>query len=400
MSKSKKKESLREKSVSFISSYPPMECGVGIFTYDLICALLELELFNNSEKDKIQVVAVSNKEEYYSYDERVVFDINKQNFKDYHKAADFLNKSETEVICVQHEYGIFGGKDGEYLIALLRDLQKPVVTTLHTIQEKPSESRKDILKKVSKFSKVVVVLNKKGKKLLTELYDVSPKKIKIISHGAPNVLLADTSYYKKHLHAEGRPVIFTFGLIRPSKGLEVAIEAMAEVVKEIPEALYIILGTTHPSFKGEHGESYRSVLKRLVREKDLEKNVVFRNEFVSKVELVKYLKGSDICLTPYLSRDQISSGVLSYALACGKAIISTPYLYALELLKDGRGALVPFKDTDTLAKVLIEIIKDDERREKMRRAAYDFGRAMVWDKVAASYEYTFNSVCSEVGSKL
>jgi len=393
-------ESLREKSVSFISTYPPMECGVGIFTYDLICALVELELFNNSENDKIQVVAVSNKEEYYSYDERVVFDINKQNFKDYLKAADFLNKSETEVVCVQHEYGIFGGKDGEYLIALLRDLQKPVVTTLHTIQEKPSESRKDILKKVSKFSKVVVVLNKKGKKLLTELYDVSPKKIKIISHGAPDVLLTDTSYYKKHLHAEGRPVIFTFGLIRPSKGLEVAIEAMAEVVKEIPEALYIILGATHPSFKGKHRESYRSVLKRLVRDKDLEKNVVFRNEFVSKVELVKYLKGSDICLTPYLSRDQISSGVLSYALACGKAIISTPYLYALELLKDGRGALVPFKDTDALAKVLIEIIKDDERREKMRRAAYDFGRAMVWEKVAASYEYTFNSVCSEVGSKL
>jgi len=400
VSKSKKKESLREKSVSFISTYPPMECGVGIFTYDLICALVELELFNNSKKDKIQVVTVSNKEEYYSYDERVVFDINKQNFKDYLKAADFLNKSETEVVCVQHEYGIFGGKDGEYLIALLRDLQKPVVTTLHTIQEKPSESRKDILKKVSKFSKVVVVLNKKGKKLLTELYDVSPKKIKIISHGAPDVLLTDTSYYKKHLHAEGRPVIFTFGLIRPSKGLEVAIEAMAEVVKEIPEALYIILGATHPSFKGKHRESYRSVLKRLVRDKDLEKNVVFRNEFVSKVELVKYLKGSDICLTPYLSRDQISSGVLSYALACGKAIISTPYLYALELLKDGRGALVPFKDTDALAKVLIEIIKDDERREKMRRAAYDFGRAMVWEKVAASYEYTFNSVCSEVGSKL
>lgn len=393
-------EGLKDKSVSFISTYPPMECGVGIFTYDLVSALMKLDSFSNPGNSKIQVITISDKEKYYSYDESVVFDMNKQNLEDYLRAADFLNKSATDVISLQHEYGIFGGKDGGYLITLLRDLQRPVITTLHTIQEKPTKFRKDILKKVSDFSKKVIVLSKKGKELLTKLYDVSPEKIKIIPHGTPNVLFTDTSNYKKYLHAEGRPVIFTFGLIRPSKGLEVSIEAMVEVAKEIPSVLYIILGATHPSFKGRHGESYRSVLERLVRDKGLDGNVIFRNEFVSRGELVKYLKGSDICLTPYLSRDQISSGVLSYALACGKAIVSTPYLYALELLENGRGALVPFKDPDALAKVIIEIVKDKEKREKMRRAAYDFGRAMVWENVAASYQYAFNFIDSEVGSQL
>jgi glycosyltransferase involved in cell wall biosynthesis len=350
--------------------------------------------FNNSENSKIQVVVISDRDKYYSYDKGVVFEVNKQDFKGYLEAADFLNRSESLVICLQHEYGMYGGGNGKYLLSLLQNLRKPVVTTLHTIQEKPEDERRDILRRICEFSAAVVVMSETGKELLSKAYGVSGEKVKIIPHGTPDVPFSDGCLLKKQLNAEDRPIIFTFGLIRPSKGLEVAVKAMAEVVKESPRALYIILGATHPSVKGEHGESYRTTLKELVREKGLEKNVVFHNEFVSGIELIKYLRGSDICLTPYLSRDQISSGVLSYALACGKAIISTPYSYALELLKDGKGAFVPFEDSAALAEVLIEIIKDKKKRERMRRAAYDSGRAMVWGKVADSYLNTFNLAIS------
>lgn len=392
-------ENLKERAVTFISTYPPLECGVGVFTYDLIEALEEFDISNDSERNKIQVVALDDKDRNLVYNEKVVFKIDKENLEDYYKAADFINESQSEVICLQHEYGMFGGENGNYLFSLLNDIKKPVVTTLHTIQENPTKDRKNILKKICGFSRNVVTISRRGKKLLPEIYNVSPAKIKIIPHGTPDVSFSDTSFYKKYLHAENRPVILTFGLIRLSKGLEIAIEAMAEVVKKIPEALYIILGATHPSIKKKRGESYRVILERLVKEKNLEKNVVFRNEFVSKVELVKYLKGSDICITPYLSGDQISSGVLSYALACGKAIISTPYLYAKELLADGRGILIPFKDSYSLAKELIELIENDEKRQRMRKAAYDFGRNMTWEKVAVSYKYLFNTIFSEVGSR-
>ena len=393
-------ENFKKGVVTFISTYPPLECGVGIFTYDLIDALEEVDISSNSERSKIQVVALDDKDRNLAYNEKVVFKINKENIEDYYKAVDFINESQNEVICLQHEYGMFGGENGNYLLPLLRGIKKPIVTTLHTIQENPTIDRKNILKKVCGFSKNVVTISKRGKKLLSEVYNISPKKVKIIPHGTPDVSFSDTSFYKRHLHAENRPVILTFGLIRLSKGLEIAIEAMADVVRSVPEALYIILGATHPSVKKKKGESYRVILERLVREKNLDKNVVFRNEFVSKVELVKYLKGSDICITPYLSGDQISSGVLSYALACGKAIISTPYLYAKELLADGRGILIPFKDSNSLAKELIELLEDYEKRQKIRKAAYEFGRNMTWQKVAVSYKYLFDTVFSEVGSRL
>ena len=393
-------ENLKERAVTFISTYPPLECGVGIFAYDLIDALEEFDTSNNSETNNIQVVALDDKDRNLAYDEKVVFKIDKENLEDYYKAADFINESQSDVICLQHEYGMFGGENGNYLLSLLSGIKKPIVTTLHTIQEGPTKDRKNILKKVCGFSGNVVTISKRGKKLLTEVYNVLPAKIKIIPHGTPDVSFSDTSFYKKYLHAENRPVILSFGLIRLSKGLEIAIEAMSEVVRKVPEALYIILGATHPSVKKEKGESYRVILERLVRERNLEKNVIFRNEFVSKVELVKYLKGSDICITPYLSGDQISSGVLSYALACGKAIVSTPYLYAKELLAGNRGILIPFKDSHSLARELIELIENDEKREGMRKAAYSFGRNMTWQKVAASYKYLFNTIFSEVGSRL
>ena len=393
-------ENFKKNTVTLISTYPPLECGVGVFTYDLVDALEEFYVSGGSGGNKIQVIALDDKDGSFSYDERVVLKINKECLEDYYKAADFINESQSEAICLQHEYGMFGGENGIYLLSLLANIKKSMVTTLHTIQEKPTKQRIDILKEICDFSQSIVTMSKKGKILLSEVYDVSPTKIKIIPHGTPDVSFSDTSFYKKYLHAEDRPVIFTFGLIRFSKGLEVSIEAMAEVVKKIPEALYIILGATHPSVKKKNGEGYRAVLERLVREKRLEENVIFRNEFVSKAELINYLKGSDICLTPYLSGDQISSGVLSYAMACGKAVISTPYLYAKELLADGRGVLIPFEDSHSLAESLIELIEDDEKRQRMRKAAYDFGRNMTWGKVAVSYGYLFDTIFSEVGSKL
>ncbi|MFQ6066133.1 MAG: glycosyltransferase family 4 protein [bacterium] len=375
-------------NVFFISTYPPRRCGIATFTFDLVKALSELYDQVSGQNKVIRVVALSNISQEFHYPPEVVFEINDQEKPDYHQAAHFLNSSESEVVCLQHEFGIFGGRNGIFVLDLLQDLRKPIVTTLHSLGGAPKEHSKeqcDIVRTISQHSTFVVVIAQKALELLRDVYGVPQKKIVMIHHGAPDVPFFNPSEHKAHVQAKGRPVILTFGLINPNKGIETAIEAMGLVAREIPEALYIILGVTHPNVIKRSGEKYRHFLQSLVRKKGLEKNIVFHNKFVSPDELATYLAATDIYVTPYRSKEQISSGTLTQALAYGKAIVSTPYPYARELLKNGRGRLIKFGNPRIMAQQIIDLLKNESERNLLRRKAYQFGRWMIWPKIAREY---------------
>jgi len=355
--------------------------------------------------DRVQIVAMNNVPQGYPYGDEVRFEIQVQKRMDYRKAADFLNYSNIDVVSLQHEFGIFGGAKGEgehplgeYILSLLSNLKKPVVTTLHTVLQEPFSGQREVLQAICGHSTLVVAQSQKAVELLEEVYGVPREKVVTIHHGAPNVPFLDPAYYKDQFHAEGRKVVLSFGLLSPDKGIEVAIEAMAKVVGDVPEALYIVLGATHPEVRRQYGESYRLSLERIVEELGLEEHVVFYNRFVTTEELIRALVSADVYVTPYLNKEQIVSGTLAYAIACGKAIISTPYWYAQELLDEGRGRLVPFKDSDALAEELIRLLKNDEERLQLRKQAYQFGRKMVWREVASLYIEVFRRAFEEYGT--
>jgi glycosyltransferase involved in cell wall biosynthesis len=394
MSKNKK----NKLHIAFVSTYPPRECGIATFTNDLTDAIAAFYGVDLKKDNEIEIIALNDLGNRYNYDNEVSFEIQAQNKSDYLKAAEFLNISYVDVVSVQHEFGIYGGPDGKYLLSFLENLKKPVITTLHTILDKPSDSQKEILSKICKFSSEVVILADKGFELLTKIYEVPKSKIKKIHHGAPDIPFMDPSYYKEEFKMEGRPLILTYGLLNPDKGLEIVINSLAEVVKEYPDITYIILGETHPNIKSHSGEEYRYSLKNLVDKKHLEKNVVFLNRFVTLKELIKYLAMTDIYITPYCSEEQISSGTLSYAVACGKAIISTPYWHAQELLANGRGILVPFGDIKAVADAIKELVKDKSKRDKIRKATYKYGRKMIWSEVASSYVDSFEKITEKYKS--
>ncbi len=386
---------LKEYPVSFISTYPPKRCGIGTFAHDLASAMADLHDQPLSSGDHLKVYALQDEDSEHDYGEEVSYEINAGNRMDYKRAAEDINISQTRVVSLQHEFGIFGGDDGEYILTTLRRLRKPVVTTLHTILEDPSEHQKEVLTEVCQRSSEVVVLADKASKLLVGVYGISGEKITKIHHGAPDVPFLDTSYYKEDFGFARRKTILTFGLLSKNKGIEMGIDAMSEVKEEFPEALYIVLGQTHPNIKRESGEEYRISLKQRVARLDLEENVLFRSQFVPKEELYKYLVSADIYLTPYRAREQISSGTLAYAVATGRAIVSTPYWYAEELLADDRGRLVPFDDPSLLGKELKELLGDEGARQRLRKNAYDFGRDMIWEEVAATYQRVFEEVGSD-----
>ncbi|MBS3740061.1 glycosyltransferase family 4 protein [Candidatus Bipolaricaulota bacterium] len=382
-------DKLKKIPVTFLATYPPRKCGIGTFTHDLARNVSKKYGEELSARGRVSIAALNDRPEGYDYDSEVGFEINAMNRLDYRRAADYVNLSDTKVVNIQHEYGIFGGEDGDNLFTFLESIRKPVVSTLHTILDDPSPHQREVLEKVCAESTEVVVLANKGKDLLKEVYDVPGEKVTMIPHGAPDVPFLDTSYYKEDYGVEGRPVILTFGLLGPNKGVEVAIEAMERVADEFPESLYIILGATHPHVKETHGEEYRLNLERMVKERGLQNNVAFHEMFVPLDELIKYLVTSDIYLTPYLSRDQISSGTLAYAVALGNAVVSTPYWYAEELLADGRGKLVPFEDPDATAGAIVDLLGNEGKRQQMRRTAYQFGRDMIWHSVAGDYQETY-----------
>ncbi|MCX7966520.1 MAG: glycosyltransferase [Syntrophorhabdaceae bacterium] len=380
--------------IYFISTYPPRNCGIATFTSDLSHAISE-EIGNRH----IHVVAMNNRPQGYDYPEEVSFEISQNQIHDYRLAAEYINLSNAKVVSLQHEFGIFGGEQGVYITHLLANLKKPVVTTLHTVLKKPEEGYKKVLIEIAKLSQRLVVMSHQAIEILQEVYGIPEEKIRFIHHGVPDVPFVDPNFYKDRFNVEGRFVILTFGLINPNKGIETVIYALPKVVEKYPDVAYIVLGATHPEVKKQHGESYRIYLQRKVEELGLEKNVFFHNRFVTLEELCEFIGASDIYITPYLSKEQITSGTLAYALGMGKAVISTPYWYAEEMLAGGKGRLVGFNNPEEMAQAILDLIENEKERHTMRKKAYEFGRRMTWKCVAREYIEVFREAMGIYESK-
>ncbi|MFH1435296.1 MAG: glycosyltransferase family 4 protein [Pseudomonadota bacterium] len=372
------------KRIGFVSSSLPRQCGIATYTADLAESLgalyRQVELFS---------VAMTDVRNAYQYPSSVRFEIIENDITSYRRAADFLNINNVDLVSIQHEFGLFGGPAGSHLLALLRDLRMPVVTTLHTVLREPDDFQRRVMDELTALSSRLVVMSQRGVEFLQSIYAVPAAKIDLIHHGIPDAPFVDPNFYKDKFAVEGRTVIMTFGLLSPSKGIEYAIEALPEVVASHPNAIYMVVGATHPHLRRREGEAYRLSLARLARERKVEDHLVFYDRFVSKEELIEFLGAADVYITPYLSESQITSGTLAYASGMGKAVISTPYWYAQELLAEDRGVLVPFRDARAIASALIELLADDLRRHAMRKQAYMMGRAMVWPRVAQVYMESF-----------
>ena len=377
-------------TVAFIGNYTPRQCGIATFTHDLLQSITK-----EIPQMKCWAVVINDRQEGYNYPNQVRFEINMNRLEDYQLAAEFLNVNDINMICLQHEFGIFGGDSGNYILTLLRNLSIPIITTLHTVLPNPNTIQRKIIEKIAKLSDRLVVMSQKAETLLKEIYKVPADKIAIIHHGIPDLPFIDPNFYKDKFGVEGKNVIMTFGLINPGKGIESMIEALPEIVKKHPNVVYIVLGATHPNIKKEQGEAYRFSLYRKVRELGVEKNVIFYNRFLDLKELIEFLGAADIYITPYVNKDQITSGTLAYALGAGKAVISTPYLYAEELLADGRGIIVPFGDSKTIAAKIINLLENNVEYNTMRKQAYIFSRKMIWKEVARNYIDLFAEVIKQ-----
>ncbi|MBU3931475.1 MAG: glycosyltransferase family 4 protein [Proteobacteria bacterium] len=376
--------------IGFIGNYLPRQCGIATFTTDLCEAIA-------TEYDGTTCIAlpVNDLEAGYPYPARVRFELTEKDIDSYRRAADFLNINSVDLVCLQHEYGIFGGRAGSHILALLRELRMPIVTTFHTILHDPDPDQQRVLEEVAALSDRLVVMSKRGVEFLQKIYGVQPEKIDFIPHGIPDVPFMDPSFHKDLFGVEGKTVLLSFGLLSANKGVETVIAALPAILARHPNVVYIILGATHPHVKRQEGETYRLSLQWLAQEKGVEGQVIFYNRFVSLEELVEFIGAADIYITPYLNEAQITSGTLAYTLGAGKAVISTPYWYAEEMLAEERGALVPFHDPAALAEQVIDLLDNETKRHAMRKRAYLFGRAMVWPQVARHYMESFERARAE-----
>jgi glycosyltransferase involved in cell wall biosynthesis len=376
--------------VAFLGNYLPRLCGIATFTTDL-CTSVAAQF----PETKCFTVSVNDVEGGYDYPKEVGFEIEEQNVASYQRAADFLGISDVDVVCVQHEFGIYGGPAGGYVLALLRDLNLPIVTTLHTVLKDPNPDQKRVMKELIQLSTRLVVMAQKGKEFLRDIYKAPESKIDLIPHGIHESSFVDPNFYKDLFGVEGRHVLLTFGLLSPNKGIENVLNALPKIVAEFPNVVYIILGATHPNILREQGESYRLSLELLAKKNGVQKNVIFYNRFVGIDELKEFIGAADIYITPYLNESQIVSGSLAYCFGAGKAVVSTPYWYAQELLAENRGALVPFADPGAIAQEVIGLLRDENRRTTMRKSAYKMGLEMGWGNVARSYMNSFERARSE-----
>jgi glycosyltransferase involved in cell wall biosynthesis len=378
------------KRIAFIGNYQPRQCGIATFTTDL-CESVAKEYKGTA----CFALPVNDIEAGYEYPPRVRFELTEKDIESYRRAADFLNTNSVDMVSLQHEYGIFGGRAGSYVLEILRQLRMPVVTTLHTILKDPSPDQRRVLDEIISLSDRIVVMSKKGSEFLRDVYHVPPEKIDLIPHGIPDVPFVDPSFNKDLFGVEGKSVLLSFGLLSPNKGIENVIAALPAILEKHPNVVYIIVGATHPQIIRNEGETYRLSLQRLAHEKGVESNVIFYNRFVAMDQLVQFISAADIYITPYLDAAQITSGTLAYTLGAGKAIISTPYWYAEEMLADERGALVPFGNQQALADQVIDLLSNDPKRHAMRKRAYLFGRDMIWSQVSRRYMKTFERARAE-----
>lgn len=376
--------------LAFIGNYLPRQCGIATFTTDL-CEAIAAEY----EEIKCIAVPVNDTEAGYAYPPRVRFELTEKDLDSYRRAADFLNINNVDLVCLQHEYGIFGGRAGSHVLSLLRELNMPIVTTLHTILRDPDPDQRRVLEQVAGLSDRLVVMSERGVQFLREIYHVPAEKIDYIPHGIPDLPFVDPSFHKDLFGVEGKIVLLSFGLLSANKGIETVIAALPEILAHHPNVVYIVVGATHPHVLRHEGESYRLSLQWLAQEKGVEGQVIFYNRFVSLEELVQFIGAADIYITPYLNEVQITSGTLAYTVGAGKAVISTPYWYAEEMLADERGALVPFRDPAALAREVIDLLDNESKRHAMRKRAYLFGRQMIWPQVARRYMESFERARSE-----
>ncbi|HVZ39236.1 MAG TPA: glycosyltransferase family 4 protein [Candidatus Kapabacteria bacterium] len=374
----------------FISTYPPMRCGIATFTHALVRAVGE-----QIGRDAVAVAAIGDERSRRHFPPEVIRTCVRDSRQCYGELASFINGAPYDVVCLQHEFGIFGGDEGSYILDTLRALHKPVVATLHTILADPAPHYHRRLREVIDACDAVVVLTPHATRILADVYDVKQEKIRLIPHGIPDVSFEDPEPFARKIGAEGRLVIMTFGLIGPSKGIEEMIEAMPAVVQRHPEVLYMIVGETHPAIVASQGQAYRDTLTEKVARLGLSNHIVFHNRFLSDSELHKYLNACTIYVTPYPNRDQISSGTLTYAAGMGKAVVSTPYWHAQDLLANGRGAFADFRSPASFAAAINDLIENREKREEMRRRAFQFGRRMRWSNVASNYLELFAEVSAE-----
>lgn len=372
------------KRIAFIGNYLPRQCGIATFTTDL-CETIA----NEFKSTACIALPVNDTETGYEYPSRVRFELTEKDIESYRRAADFLNINNVDIISLQHEYGIFGGKAGSYILALLRELRMPVVTTLHTVLRDPNPDQRRALEEIVSLSDRVVVMSQRGAEFLRDVYHVPEEKIDLIPHGIPDVPFVDPSFHKDLFGVEGKSVLLSFGLLSANKGIENVINALPVILEKYPNVVYIVVGATHPHIIQNEGETYRLSLQWLARENGVEGNVIFYNRFVSPEELVQFISAADIYITPYLDAAQITSGTLAYTVGAGKAVISTPYWYAEEMLAGDRGALVPFSDPQALAEQVIDLLDNESKRHAMRKRAYLFGRDMIWPQVASQYMKTF-----------
>ncbi len=371
----------KKSPIAFVGNYVPRRCGIATFTTDLAKAVAT----QSGADHDVFALAMNDVPEGYGYPERVRFEVRQNTQADYRMAAEFLNINQVSAVCMQHEYGIYGGTCGSHILATLRRLRRPLVTTLHTVLQDPTEEQQTVLEEIGRLSDRMVVMSDLAKDILDDVYAIPPEKVAMIPHGIPDVPFIDPNYYKDQFGVMGRKVMLTFGLLSPGKGIEYAIGALPEVVKEFPEIVYIVLGATHPHVKRDSGETYRNGLVRQVAELGLTDHVIFHDRFVDIEELCEFIGAADLYVTPYLGEAQITSGTLAYALGAGKATVSTKYWYAVEMLADGRGRLTGFRDSDEIAEAIVELLRDEPERHVMRKRAYDYCRKMIWKRVAQDY---------------
>jgi glycosyltransferase involved in cell wall biosynthesis len=374
----------RPRRVGFIGNSLPRRCGIATFTTDL-----EQAIATSGAKAETCIVAMTDHGHAYDYPAVVGLQINDSRLDEYAHAADFLNAGQFDVVSLQHEFGIFGGEAGCHILTLLQRLTVPVVTTLHTVLSDPTPVQRDVLDRIVDASSRIVVMAEKGRDLLRTVYGVRAEKIDVIPHGIPDFAFVEPDEAKAKLGFDGRAVILTFGLLSPAKGIEVMIDAMPTILESRPDAVYVVLGATHPNLVRDQGEAYRESLVARVRDLGIEDHVVFLDRFVDQTTLLDFISMCDVYVTPYLNQAQMTSGTLAYSFGMGKAVVSTPYWHARELLADGRGILVPFGDAAVTAGEIAGLLTDDARRQSMRKRAYASSRSMTWARTAERYMAAF-----------
>jgi glycosyltransferase involved in cell wall biosynthesis len=375
--------------VAFVGNSLPRRCGIATFTTDLQQAIAAA-----AGSSDTAIVAMTDEGRHYDYPHVVRVQIRENDLDDYQRAAEVLNAGQFDVVSLQHEFGIFGGDAGSHIMALLSNLSAPIVTTLHTVLAEPNTAQRRVMREIANASTTLIVMAEKGRELLRAEYGVAAGKIELIPHGIPDCAFVGPDAAKLRHGFSDKAVILTFGLISPNKGIEVMIDAMPGILQRRPDAIYVVLGATHPNLVRHEGEAYRERLKTRTRELGIEDRVVFLDRFVDQATLVDFISMCDVYATPYLNEAQMTSGTLAYSFGVGKAVVSTPYWHARELLAEGRGVLVPFGDSAAIGAEIAELLTDDPRRHAMRRDAYSYSRAMTWERTAERYLATFAAAVS------